>query len=218
MHLHITSNMVAEPCGSAASQLMPLDGGSPDETAGVAKLIPKERTFAATAEFLDEKRNLLSVAYRADEQQAASAREFVIKVEDELQKFRDGILALMEKNLIPSASTGESKMTHYTRVGDYNRYLAELATVEAENKECVDRMNGDPNDIYSIIGESIVAVSSFLVLGIVRKKSLKGAEDCRDSTGAVHWQDHRCVGRDATWCSHHSNCTENCGSAADSIP
>ena len=73
-----------------------------------------------------------------NEQQAASVREFVIKVEDELQKFRDGILALMDKNFIPSASTGESKTTHYTRVGDYNRYLAELATAEAESKTAED--------------------------------------------------------------------------------
>ena len=46
----------------------------------------------------------------ANERQAASAREFVIKVEDELQKFRHGILALMDKNLIPSAIIKKSKM------------------------------------------------------------------------------------------------------------
>ena len=115
--------MVAEPCGSAASHRRPPAGG------------------AESAEFV-EKRNLLSVArcivtnveQEADEQQADSVREFVIKVEDELQKFRHGILVLMDKNLIPSASTGESKMTHYTRVSDYNRYLAGLAAVEAKSK------------------------------------------------------------------------------------
>ena len=40
-------------------------------------------------------------------------------------------------------------------------------------KKCVDHMNGDLNDIYSIIGESIAAMASFLVLGILRKKSLE---------------------------------------------
>ena len=120
MHLHIASNIVAETCGSAASHRRPPAGG------------------AESAEFV-EKRNLLSVArcvvtnveQEADEQQADSVKEFVIKVEDELQKFRHGILVLMDKNLIPSASTGESKMTHYTRVSDYNRYLTGLAAVEA---------------------------------------------------------------------------------------
>ena len=89
---------------------------------------------------MNEKRNLLSMAYRsavgcgpaagrivtgveqndmteANEQQAASARELVIKVEDELQKFRHGILALMDKNRIPSAITVESKMSHYAEDG-----------------------------------------------------------------------------------------------------
>ena len=54
--------------------------------------------------------------------------------------------------------------------------IAELLRVNASKsedeqlslKECVDRMNGDPNDIYSIIGESIAAVFSFVVLGILR--------------------------------------------------
>ena len=42
------------------------------------------------------------------EQQPASARAFVIEVEDELQKVRDGILVFTAKSLIPSVSTGES--------------------------------------------------------------------------------------------------------------
>ena len=115
--------MVAEPCGSATSHRRPPAGG------------------AESAEFV-EKRNLLSVArcivtnveQEADEQQADSVREFVIKVEDELQTFHHGILVLMDKNLIRSASTGESKMTHYTRVSDYNRYLAGLAAVGPNSK------------------------------------------------------------------------------------
>ena len=75
--------MVAERRGSAASHLMPLDGGSPDETAGVAKLIPQERSFAATAEFLDEKRNLLSVAYRSAVGCGPAAGRIVTGVEQE---------------------------------------------------------------------------------------------------------------------------------------
>ena len=47
---------------------------------------------------------------KGKEQLASHAREDVAKVEGELQKIRDGILALMDKNLIRSASTDESKV------------------------------------------------------------------------------------------------------------
>ena len=46
---------------------------------------------------------------KGDEQLVLHAREYVAKVEGELQKIRDGILALMDENLIPSSSTGELK-------------------------------------------------------------------------------------------------------------
>ena len=44
---------------------------------------------------------------------SSHAREYVAKVEGELQKIRDGILALMDKKLIPSPSTDESKTFYY---------------------------------------------------------------------------------------------------------
>ena len=83
------------------------------------------------------------VEQEANEQQAASAREFVVKVEDELQKFRGGVLALMDKNLIPSAIAGESKMSYYAMAGDYYRHLAELAAVETERKAAKDACEAD---------------------------------------------------------------------------
>ena len=79
----------------------------------------------------------------ANEQQAAFAREFVIKVEDELQKFRHGILALMDKNLVSSGIARESKMSFYAVVGDYFRYLSELAAVEAKSKAAEDACVAD---------------------------------------------------------------------------
>ena len=42
-----------------------------------------------------------------DEQQATYVRKYVMKVEAGLQKIYDGILTLMDKDLIPSAATGE---------------------------------------------------------------------------------------------------------------
>ena len=49
-------------------------------------------------------------------------------------EIHDGILALMDKNLIPSTSTEESKVLYYKMKGDYYRYLAECATGDAKGK------------------------------------------------------------------------------------
>ena len=68
------------------------------------------------------------------EQLASHAREYIAEVEGELQKIRDGILAIMDKNLIPSASTDESKVLYYKMKSDYYRYLAECATGDAKGK------------------------------------------------------------------------------------
>ena len=68
------------------------------------------------------------------EQLASQAREYIAEVERELQKIRDGIPALMDKNLIPSASTDESKVLYYKMKSDYYRYLAECATDDAKGK------------------------------------------------------------------------------------
>ena len=56
-----------------------------------------------------------------------------MKLEAELQKVCDGILAPMDKNLIPSASTEESEVFYHEMKGDYNGHFAEFATCDAEN-------------------------------------------------------------------------------------
>ena len=76
--------------------------------------------------------------FKGKKQLVSHAREYVAKVEGELQKIRDGILALMDKKLIPSPSTDESKSFYYKMKGDYYRYLAEFATGDAKSKACED--------------------------------------------------------------------------------
>merc|ERR1719488_321437 len=97
-----------------------------------------------------EERNLLSVAYKnavgsrraawriitsveqkekskGNEEQAKYANEYCKKVEGELQKICDGIIALLESNLIPKSSNGESKVFYQKMKADYYRYIAEFS-------------------------------------------------------------------------------------------
>jgi len=98
-----------------------------------------------------EERNLLSVAYKnvigarraswrilsaieqkeeskGNEKHVKRIKEYQNKVESELSSICRDILAVLDTNLIPSATTGESKVFYYKMKGDYHRYLAEFAT------------------------------------------------------------------------------------------
>ena len=46
-------------------------------------------------------------------------------------------MSLLDKHLIPHASTGESKVFYYKMKGDYYRYLAEFAT-SMDRKEAAE--------------------------------------------------------------------------------
>ena len=116
------------------------------------------------AELSVEEQNLLSVAHKnalggrralwrvttsvehegetkSNTQQAASAREYDDKLEGELQNVYEGILALMDESLIPSASTGEPKVFYYKTKGDYYRFLAEFATGDPKRKVAQDAVD-----------------------------------------------------------------------------
>jgi len=98
-----------------------------------------------------EERNLLSVAYKnvigarraswriissieqkeenkGNEHHVARIKEYRTKVEQELAHICNDILSVLDEHLIPTASTGESKVFYYKMKGDYHRYLAEFAT------------------------------------------------------------------------------------------
>jgi 14-3-3 protein epsilon len=61
-----------------------------------------------------------------------------LQVETELQDICSSILSLLDEYLIPTASTGESKVFYLKMKGDYHRYLAEFKT-GAERKEAAEQ-------------------------------------------------------------------------------
>merc|ERR1711957_900554 len=64
---------------------------------------------------------------KGNEEQSKYAKEYCVKVEGELQKICDTILGVLDNNLIPKASSGESKAFYY-------RYIAEFSSGDAKTK------------------------------------------------------------------------------------
>jgi 14-3-3 protein epsilon len=102
-----------------------------------------------------EERNLLSVAYKnavgsrraawriitsvqqkettkGNADNAGYAKEYVVKVENELQTICDTILSLLKDKLIPKADGGESKVFYQKMMADYYRYIAEFRDGDAK--------------------------------------------------------------------------------------
>merc|ERR1712032_1264843 len=100
-------------------------------------------------------RNLLSVAYKnavgsrraawriitsveqkektkGNDEQGGFAKEYCGKVEGELDTICKTILDLLGTNLIPKASTGESKVFYQKMKADYYRYIAEFSEGDAK--------------------------------------------------------------------------------------
>jgi len=107
-----------------------------------------------------EERNLLSVAYKnligarraswriitniesKEENKSETNKMGLIKkyrsqVEKELRDICQDILDLLDKNLLPNAASGESKVFYLKMKGDYHRYKAEFATQE-DRKEAAE--------------------------------------------------------------------------------
>jgi len=101
-----------------------------------------------------EERNLLSVAYKnvigarraswriissieqkedskGNREHVERIKKYREKVEGELNGICASILDLLDSYLIPTASTGESKVFYLKMKGDYHRYLAEFKTGQA---------------------------------------------------------------------------------------
>lgn len=126
------------------------------------EMVENMKNVTALGEELSvEERNLLSVAYKnvigarraswrivssieqKEESKGNSAQVELIKdyrqkIEKELTEICEDILAVLEKYLIPSAESGESKVFYYKMKGDYFRYLAEFAVSE-KRKDAADK-------------------------------------------------------------------------------
>lgn len=126
-----------------------------DDMAEAMKKITEKLT-ASKGRLASEERNLLSVAYKnvvgarrsswrvissieqkseASERKAAMAKDYRLKVEDELKKICQDVLTLLEKYLIPSAEEDdpESRVFYLKMKGDYYRYLGEVASADDRN-------------------------------------------------------------------------------------
>jgi 14-3-3 protein epsilon len=109
-----------------------------------------KKVASLDVELTVEERNLLSVAYKnvigarraswriissieqkeenkGNENHVTKIKEYRVKVETELSGICNDILSVLDDHLIPTATTGESKVFYYKMKGDYHRYLAEFA-------------------------------------------------------------------------------------------
>ncbi|KAL9253395.1 14-3-3 protein 6-like protein [Drosera capensis] len=127
----------------------------------MVEFMEKVGAAAGSAEELTvEERNLLSVAYknvigarraswriissieqkeesRGNSDRVALIRDYRGKIESELSSICEGILKLLESQLVPSASAADSKVFYLKMKGDYYRYLAEFKT-GSERKEAAE--------------------------------------------------------------------------------
>uniref|UniRef100_A0A6P4E3Y8 14-3-3 protein epsilon n=1 Tax=Drosophila rhopaloa TaxID=1041015 RepID=A0A6P4E3Y8_DRORH len=134
-----------------------------------------KKVASMDVELTVEERNLLSVAYKnvigarraswriitsieqKEENKGAEEKLEMIKtyrgqVEKELRDICSDILNVLEKHLIPCATSGESKVFYYKMKGDYHRYLAEFATGS-------DRKDAAENSLIAYKAASDIAMN-----------------------------------------------------------
>lgn len=125
-----------------------------DEMVNAMKKVAKTNT-----ELSVEERNLLSVAYKnvigarraswrivssleqKDEGKAPEktqiTKDYRFQIESELKSICHDVLSVIDDNLIPNSTSGDSRVFYYKMKGDYHRYLAEFAT-GADRKEAAE--------------------------------------------------------------------------------
>ncbi|KAL1021552.1 hypothetical protein UPYG_G00014710 [Umbra pygmaea] len=136
-----------------------------DDMAGAMKSVTEQGV-----ELSNEERNLLSVAFKnvvgarrsswrvissieqkteGNEKKQAMAKEYREKIETELQEICNDVLGLLDKYLVPNASTAESKVFYLKMKGDYFRYMSEVAAGD-DKKATVDQSQQAYQDAFDI--------------------------------------------------------------------
>lgn len=152
-----------------------------------------------------EERNLLSVAYknivgarrsswrvvssieqkeesRGNDAKVQKIKEYITRIEAELDKICGDILDLIDKNLIPNASSSESKVFYYKMKGDYYRYIGEYTTGD-KRKEVGDN-SLKAYQAASEIAEKELAPTHPIRLGLALNFSVFYYEILNDSDSA----------------------------------
>jgi len=134
-----------------------------------------------------EERNLLSVAYKnavgsrraawriissveqketskGNTQNAEYAKEYRQKVEGELDKICGDILGVLDANLIPKATNGESKVFYQKMKADYYRYKAEYT--DGDKKKEAANSAKDAYKAAQDVAEKDLAVTHPIRLGL----------------------------------------------------
>jgi len=134
-----------------------------------------------------EERNLLSVAYKnavgsrraawriissveqkekskGNDGNADFAKEYRTKVEAELDDICGKILALLDKNLIVKATSGESKVFYQKMKADYYRYIAEYT--EGDKKKGASDSATEAYKAAQAVAEKDLAVTHPIRLGL----------------------------------------------------
>jgi len=68
-------------------------------------------------------------------------KDYRSKVEKELSAICNDVLSVLDEHLIPSSTTGESKVFYYKMKGDYHRYLAESTSGDNRSKSSEEALS-----------------------------------------------------------------------------
>lgn len=101
---------------------------------------------------------------------SAITSEYCKRIEKELREICENAVNLLDSHLIPSCTTGESKVFYYKMKGDYYRYIAEFAA-ESEKKS----VSNEAHKAYqeaTVIAQADLAVTHPIRLGLALNYSV----------------------------------------------
>merc|ERR1711878_123566 len=96
--------------------------------------------------------------------------EYSGKIEGELQKICSTILGLLDQNLIPLSTSGESKVFYQKMKADYYRYIAEFTAEDAKAKSAEEARKA--YEEATKVAEKDLAVTHPIRLGLALNYSV----------------------------------------------